>query len=235
MSYAKSKSRADYENLSSNLRSLASSTNRIPLTGLTYDHKNLIYQALIVLLSAAIEEYNKTVIEDWFYQLRIQNAHMSQIPINARMYGLLHRTAPHYRNYLYKKDNEAGLIEQLEKAKSDIHCLVNDHSVFSTSYLSKEVWGDKKYPSIKNMCILYNRIGIKNIFDSIAKRYHHNFKNQLESMLSIREAIAHTGSTTVTYTDFIGHIDIVDDFINRLDRVLYTHCCIEAGSQYWPR
>lgn len=74
-----------------------------------------------------------------------------------------------------------------------------------------------------------------NTFDSIAERYHHNFKNQLESMLSIREAIAHTGSTTVTYTDFIGHIDIVDDFINRLDRVLYTHCCIEAGSQYWPR
>lgn len=116
MSYAKSKSRSDYENLSLKLRSLASSTDRIPSAELSYDHKNLIYQALIVLLSSAIEEYNKSVIEDWFYQLRIQNAQMHQVPVNARMYGLLHRTAPHYRNYLYKKNNEDKLIKELDKA-----------------------------------------------------------------------------------------------------------------------
>lgn len=235
MSYAKSKSRSDYESLSMKLRSLATSTDRIPFAELTYDHKNLINQALVVLLSSAIEEYNKSVIEDWFYQLRIQNAQMHQIPVNARMYGLLHRTAPHYRNYLYKKENEDKIIMELDKAKNDIHNLVNDNAVFSTSYLSKEVWGDKKYPSIKNMSILYNRIGIKNIFDQIAVRYHHNYKNQLDSLLSLREAIAHTGYTTVTYTDIIGHIDLVDKLINRLDRVLYTHCCKGAGSQYWPK
>ena len=235
MSYSKSKCRADYEALSVNLRSLADSTNRIQTAYLSYDHKNLIYQALVVLLSSAIEEYNKCVIEDWFYQLRIQNAQMSQIPDNARIYGLIHRTAPHYRNYLYKIENESVLIDQLDRAKNDIHNLVNDNSVFTTSYLAKELWGDKKYPSVKNMCVLYNRIGIKNIFQSIEARYHHNYRTQLDSLLSIREAIAHAGSTTVTYTDIVGHIDNVDELINKLDRVLYTHCCFEAGSQYWPR
>lgn len=235
MSYAKSKSRVEYEALSVNLRLLANSTNRIPLTSLSYDHKNLIFQALVVLLSSALEEYNKSVIEDWFYQLRIQKALMSQIPVNARIYGLIHKTVHLYRNYLYKIDNESKLIEQLDKTRNDIHDLLDDNVVFTTSYLSKEVWGDKKYPSIKNMCVLYNRIGIKNVFQCIEKRYHHNFKNQLDSLLSIREAIAHTGSTTVTYNDIVGHIDLVDDLINKLDRVLYTHCCIEAGSQYWPR
>lgn len=235
MSYAKSKNRIDYESLSANLRSLADSTNRIPLTGLTYEHKNLIYQALIVLLSSAIEEYNKSVIEDWFYQLRIQNATMSKIPVNSRIFGLIHRTAPHYRNYLYKVEGEPKLIEQLDKARNDIYSLINDNAPFTTSYLSKELWGDKKYPSIKNMCVLYNRIGVKNIFESLSLRYHHNFRNQLDSLLSIREAIAHTGLTTVTYTDFISHIDFVDLLINRLDRVLFTHCTIVAGSKYWPR
>lgn len=205
------------------------------MSSLSYGHKNLIYQALVVLLSSAIEEYNKSVIEDWFYQLRIHSAQMSQIPVNARIYSLIRRTAPHYRNYLYKIENESKLIDQLDKARNDISNLVNDEAVFTTSYLSKEVWGDKKYPSIKNMCVLYNRIGIKNIFHSIEERYHHNYKPQLDSLLSIREAIAHTGNTTVTYTDIVGYLDLVDALIDRLDRVLCTHCCNEAGSQYWPR
>ena len=234
MSYAKSKNRSDYENLSANLRSLANSTNRLSI-GLTYDHKNLIYQALIVLLSSAIEEYNKSVLEDWFYQLRIQNALMKQIPVNSRMFGLLHRTAPHYRNYLYKKENESILIEQLDKARNDINSLLNDNAPFTINKLSRDLWGDKKYPSIKNMCVLYNRIGIKDIFKSIEIKYHHNFKIQLGSLLSIREAIAHTGLTTVTYSDIRNQIDFVDELINKLDRVLYSHCSKVAGSQFWPR
>lgn len=235
MSYSKSKNRTDYENLSASLRSLADSTNRIPLTGLTYDHKNLIYQALIVLLCSAIEEYNKSLIEDWFYQLRVQNANMGQIPVNSRMFGLLHRTVPYYRNYLYKKDGESIIIEQLDKARIDIQSLVNDNAPFTTLYLSKELWGDKKYPSIKNMGVLYNRIGIKDLFGSLSARFHYNFKNQLSSLLSIREAIAHIGQATLTYSDIIGHIDFVNLLINKIDRVMFSHCNIVAGSQYWPK
>lgn len=234
MSYAKSKNRIDYENLSVNLRSLANSTDRLTI-GLTYEHKNLIYQALIVLLSSAIEEYNRSVIEDWFYQLRIQNAQMGQLPVNSRMFGLLHRAAPHFRSYLYKVENESKLIEQLDRARNDISNLVNDNATFTAQYLSKELWGDKKYPSIKNMGVLYNRIGIEDIFGRLSLRYHRDYKNKLSSLLSIREAIAHTGLRTVTYTDIIDQIDFVDELINRLDRVLYTHFSLVAGSQYWPR
>lgn len=234
MSYAKSKNRTDYQTLSANLRSLASSTDRLSV-GLTYDHKNLIYQALIVLLSSAIEEYNKSVIEDWFYQLRIQNAQMGQLPVNSRLFGLLHRAAPHFRSYLYKVENESKLIEHLDKARNDISNLMNDNAPFTVQYLSKELWGDKKYPSIKNMVVLYNRIGIEDIFGSLSLRYHRDYKNKLSSLLSIREAIAHTGARTVTYADIIDHINFVDELINRLDRVLFTHFSLVAGSQYWPR
>ena len=235
MSYTKSTARQVYENFSNQLMSLAKSTEKIRIPILTYDHKNLIYQSLIVLLCSAIEEYHKNFIEDWFFKLKASNVPMEKIPLNARMYGLLYNTENYYKNLFYDRNKEKDILEKLANNKGLLKKYVDDAELFDMHWFAKSVWNNKKYPSTKNVSILYNRLGISNIFDVLARLKHKDYKMQLESFLSIRESITHEGAGAVTYTDVKNHICFINELIYLLDKELYKHCCTIAGSVYWPK
>lgn len=235
MSYSKSYARTVYDDFSHQLLLLAKSANRIPNTTLSYNHKDLIYKSLIVLLCSAIEEYHKTFIEDWFFRLKLAGVKMNKIPINARMIGFLHNTENHYKNFLYNRENEKDIIDKLTGSKDILKKYVDDNELFDITWLPNCVWGNKKYPSVKNMAVLYNRLGIPNIFDALSMSRHKDYKGNLDSFLSVRESIAHTGAGTVTYDDVKRHICYVDDLIHSLDRVLHRHCCQLSGSVNWPK
>ena len=144
MSYSKSMARHGYETFSSQLLSLAKSTDKIKSPALTYAHKNLIYQSIVVLLSSSIEEYHKTFIEDWFYRLKVSNVTMAKVPDNAKIFGLLHSTEQHYKNFLFDRENEKETLEKLVKAKQNLKKYVDDTELFDMGYLAKNVWSNKK-------------------------------------------------------------------------------------------
>ena len=235
MSYSKSNARVVYDTFSNQLLSLAKSTNRIRGTVLTYNHKNLIYQSLVVLLCSSIEEYHKTFIEDWFYKLRMSNVSMKTIPNNTRMLGFLHNTENHYKNFLYDRDSEKDIINKLVKNKQILKAYFDDSETFNINSLAKNVWSNKKYPSSKNIITLYNRLGISNIFGKLSSLRHKNYKVQLDSFLSVRESIAHAGAGAVTFDDVKDHIEFVNELIYMLDKELYKHCCKVSGASYWPK
>lgn len=235
MSYTKSSARQGYESFSSQLLSLAKSTEKISSPALIYAHKNLIFQSIIVLLSSSIEEYHKTFIEDWFYKLRTFNVPMAKVPDNARIYGLLHNTAQHYRSFLYDKDNEKDTLEKLVNAKQTLKKYVDDTERFDINWLAKNVWSNKKYPSVKNVMTLYNRLGIPNIFNVLAALKHRDYKNPLNSFLSVRESITHQGAGALTFNDVKNHIYFINELIYLFDKELYKNCCRVAGSVYWPK
>lgn len=235
MSYSKSNAKLEFDCFSGQLLSLAKSTNAIPTATLSYNHKDLIYKSLVVLLSSSIEEYHKTFIEDWFYKLRVSGAHMDKIPINARMFGFLHNTEHHYKNFLYDRDSEKDIINKLAKNKAVLKKYVDDFEPFDMSWLAKDVWSNKKYPSTKNISALYNRLGISNIFGLLSSLKHKDYRLQLDSFLSVRESIAHAGAGAVTYDDVYDHIKFVNELVYLFDKELYKHCCHVAGSAYWPR
>lgn len=235
MSYAKSAARQGYEGFSSKLLSLARSTEQIKVNVLTYEHKNLIYQSIVVLLSSAIEEYHKTFIEDWFFRLRASHVTMSRVPDNAKIYGLLHNTVQQYRDLLYSRENEKEILEKMVNSKQLLKKYVDDTELFDISWLAKNVWSNKKYPSVKNITILYNRLGIPNIFKVLSIIKHRDYKNPLNSFLSVRESIAHQGAGAVTFDDVKNHISFINELIYLFDKELYKHCCRVAGSVYWPR
>lgn len=143
MSYTKSSARKGYDIFSSQLLSLAKSTEKISSPAFTYAHKNLIYQSIVVLLSSSIEEYHKTFIEDWFYKLRTSNVPMAKVPENARMYGLLHNTMHLYRGFLYDKENEKETLEKLVNTKQILKKYVDDTEMFDINWLANNVWSNK--------------------------------------------------------------------------------------------
>ena len=235
MSYTKSNARVVFESFTTQLMSLATSTNKINAAFFSYGHKNLVYQSIFVSLCSAIEEYHKTIIEDWFYQLKASNVPMAKIHDNTRLFCLLFGTEQDFKNFLFDRDNEKKTIEKLVLKKSILKKCIDDNEHFDMDWLARNVWSNKKYPSTKNITTLYNRLGISNIFEELKKLKHKDYKMQLDSLLSIRESIAHVGAGAVTFYDVKKHVNFVKEFVYLLDKELYKHCCRVAGSAYWPK
>lgn len=230
MPYSKSKGRNDFETLSSDLFSLAReiSFRRVKLS---YEHKNLVYQSCIVLLSSAVEQYLKSFIEDLFYSYRSNGATLSQLPDNSRTFALFvkHRTV--YESFINNRDETKALTKL--NIKDPSYAIV-DNSIILTNHVDpNKIVNDRKYPSIKNIKSLYNRIGIANIFSRANSIGRKDYELLLKSFLDIRETIAHQESQNLTFDDIKRNFKNISDLIDKLDRISYKEVCKMSGSKFW--
>jgi len=111
MPYTKSEAREEFESESNKLLKLAKKIS-YKSSPLTYDHKQLINQSCIFLLSARIEDYTKSLIENLIYSYRTNGAVLSNIPKNIRTKTLLDKQVHHYRNY-YNSSDERTLLKNI--------------------------------------------------------------------------------------------------------------------------
>lgn len=229
MAYSKSRARVEFETGSKSLTLLAR-TISYKSSALSYEHKLMIYQSSIFLLSAKIEEYTKTLIEDIFFKYRSQNALLTAIPNNIKTKTLVDYQFSHYKNFNYNAD-ERKLLDKLSIDKS-VYSLINGLNV-NNALNASIIIATNKYPSVKNLKILYHRIGISDIFTEIAKRARRDFIPLLDSFLSIREAIAHQGAPPITFVDLKRQFENIIDLINYIDRIVYSHIISSSGQDYW--
>lgn len=231
MPYSKSKSRVNFEENLKRLRSLAR-TASYKKSGFSYDHKNLICQSSIFLACASIEEYLKIFIEDLLYEFNHNSANVSELPDNFRALKLLLSQQHIFKNYVFNGD-EPKSLKAINKAW-DKYEIIHDNKEVSKHIHPQDIIGTKKYPSVKNLKILYNRFGIKDIFKAVQLRAKKDYKPSLESFLSIREAISHQAAPQVTYEDVKRNFENIQGLVNHLDRIKYSHFCKISGEKYWP-
>lgn len=230
MSYAKSRARKDFEIESNKLVKLAKKVS-FKSSPLSYEHKQLINQSCIFLLSARIEDYSKNLIEDLIYSYRTNGALLKQIPKNVRTKVLLDKQLNHYRTY-YNSSDEKALLRNIS-IDNPCYQMLDDTVAFSTQVQSSNIIGTNKYPSIKNLKILYNRVGIYDIINEIHRKAKKDITTGIESFLSLRESIAHQGAPAITFIDIERHFKNINEAINYLDRVVYSHIKKESGDIYW--
>lgn len=230
MPYSKSRARRDFETESNKLLKLAKKVS-FKSSPLTYDHKQLINQSCIFLLSARIEDYTKNLVEDLIYSYRTNGATLQQIPKNVRTKVLLDKQVNHYRTY-YNSSDEKALLKSISIDNS-FYQLLDDTIAFSTQVHSSNIIGTNKYPSIKNLKILYNRLGIRDIINELHRKAKKDISTAIESFLSLRESIAHQGAPAITFNDIERHFKNINEAINYLDRVIYSHIKNESGENYW--
>lgn len=230
MPYSKSISREDFETEHLKLKKLAKkiSYNSSPLT---YDHKQLIYQSCIFLLSARIEDYTKNLIEGIIFNYRSKGANLSTLPINIRTKAFIDSQLGHFRNY-YNSADEKKLIKNV-LIKNRAFEIIDDAIVLTNQINAGHVISNNKYPSIKNLKILYHRIGIEDIVSKINANSKRDLKTSYESFLSLRESIAHQSSSSITFDDLERHFQNVILYVNHIDRIVYTHITKESGSTFW--
>lgn len=230
MPYSKSQARIDFETGTKSLKQVAKKVS-YKSSPLKYEQKLLIFQSTIFLMSAKIEEYTKVLIEKIIFNYKSRNALMSEIPENIRTKVLIDNQLVHYKNFNHNSD-ERKLLEKINCGKS-YYEILNPTNRFSNSINPKNVLATNKYPSTNNFKILYYRIGINDIFNEIASRGRKDYKSQLESFLSIREAIAHQEAPVLTFQDVERHLDNLIDLINKIDRVVFSHIVKISGDNYW--
>jgi hypothetical protein len=230
MPYSKSRARTEFNSEATKLLKLARKVS-YKSSPLTYDHKQLVNQSCIFLLSARIEDFTKNLIEDLLYNYSSIGATLNQIPKNIRTKALLDKQVHFYRAY-YNSSDERTLLKDIAVDRG-YYDLLDNNANYTRQIFSTNIIGTNKYPSIKNLKILYFRIGIKDIVSDLNKKAKKDIKTNIESFLSLRESIAHQGAPAVTFLDVDRHISNIVEAIGYLDRVVYSHIKKESGEVYW--
>lgn len=230
MPYSKSRARNEFEIEANKLLKLAKKVS-YKSSPLTYDHKQLVNQSCIFLLSARIEDFTKILIEDLLYNYRNKGATLKHIPKNTRTKTLLDKQVSFYRSY-YNSSDERTLLRNIA-IDSNYYSIMDDTTNFTTQIYPSNIIGTNKYPSIKNLKILFYRIGIDDITNDLNRKAKKDVRTNIESFLSLRESIAHQGAPAVTYNDVERHFGNIIEAINYIDRVVYSHIKKESGDVYW--
>lgn len=231
MGYKRSRARVDYFKTSLQLLSLARSVS-YKRVNLSYDHKNLIYQAAIVLLCAAIEEYLKRFFEDLIFSYRRNGALVGHLPKQIRAFALLENQKPKYAKYLYFND-EKDVLEKLDPDNSFFQSIVDANAPLTNQITAESLTGKKKYPSIKNLKVLFNRIGIKNFVTKLNSAGGRDYGLDIDNFQSMRTTIAHHSAIQLTFEDVKEQFKRMDDLVNRIDRMCFGHICQESSIVYW--
>lgn len=231
MPYSRSRSRFAFESQHKKLFDLSKKVS-YKSNRLDYAYKNLIFQSSIFLLSAAIEEYLKNILQDWVYELKNKGALNSDLPSNIRTLFILSNQLTPIANYNYQKDDKK-VLNAISHDKL-YYSITDDTKVIPHFFSYEVIIKGKKYPSVENVKSLFLRIGIPNILDIISKKANRDFKSQLESFLNVREAIAHQIPPNLTFNDVERHFDNIYMLINMIDRQLFSHIVKCSNTKFWP-
>lgn len=202
---------------------------------ISYSHKNLIFLSTVVLLSAALEEYFRCFVDDLFYRFKVGSAPMTALHPNTRTYAILSRQQEAYRTFLFKNMGEIEIMNRLSISRKVLYEILDDNAEYTNHITAKEIVQGKKYSNTRNIKILYNRLGISDIFAVINKKGHKDYRTLIDSFLDIRTTISHASPMSLTILDVRRCLSDINDVVNRLDREMYSHCCKYSGIQYWPQ
>ena len=231
MPYSRSRSRVDFNCQSRKLHSLARKIS-YKSHKLDYDYKNLIYQSSIFLLSAAIEEYFKNVLQDWVYELKSKRAMNKHIPSSTRTLFIVSNQVEPIKSYVFQKDDKK-IINALNHSKP-YYGIINDGEYIPGFFSHEVILKGKKYPSVENLKALFIRLGIPDIITILSKKGKRDFESVLKSFLNIRESIAHQTPPNLTFEDVDRNFVNINSLVNLLDRELYMHIVKSSGAKYWP-
>ena len=95
------------------------------------------------------------------YEYRRNSATLKDLPENSRALSVLLKQNNTFKNHVFNGD-EAKALKSLQ-VNSSVFQITQDDAVFTNQLSASMIIGTKKYPSVKNIKVLINRLGIKNI------------------------------------------------------------------------
>jgi len=204
------------------------------LNGNHYSIKQQVYKSILVQVSAILEEYLKSLFEDWIRLMKNEDIHMDKLPKSIWLWCLMKSQKENIGSLIVQK-NEKKVLELFQKNKILMNTMEGKKSTKDILF-PNEIIKDKKFPSTKNIKALFNRFGIEEIFKQIERRFLRNLELPVNSFLEIRNNIAHSyPSQDLTKVDVIRHVDTINNFVNCVDRIVFSHICKYTKQDCWQR
>lgn len=194
--------------------------------------RDLAYQCSILQTSAAVEEYIRSVFEDWAFKIRTAHgANSAVIPVRTRVAVAKSRLTQHFSTFAYTSD-EGKFLKKIER-ENDLWPFLHGTSQVPQNFDGTVVFHDRKYPSPKNIKVMFSRIGVDNVFDLISQRIQADAEYRLESFNSIRTALAHSNPPQLTYLDVKRNVQTVQELVAAIDRILHKALSSSVGASIW--
>ena len=193
--------------------------------------RNSIFQNCVFQLSAVLEDYIYQAIGRWLENLKTAAAPSLHMPEIARTVTIARHLEEEFRRYQSHGD-EMKIAQFLSESKETI-LLINSVDALPDLDYAKLLLKDRKFPSDRNMSVMFRRIGISNIGGIISKKTKSDFGLHLRSFMDVRNALAHENPPTITEVDVQRYFEQINSWISAIDRALYSHVIAKSGSIYW--
>lgn len=231
MAYLKSASRKEFEQI--HLSLVEQVRHATAIKNLRSDLVQCIYNNAIFRMSAAFEDYIKTVLEDWIDMLDKNNGCLTHLPGESVSYSLFKRQEQVFLKFILN-GAESAIISDLNNNKEYTKKFFLHDSPVKGLINFNQLVMDKKYPSKKNLRQLFNRFGFKDIFKDMAARGRKDYTLLLQSFSDSRTELAHSfTSINMSKSSVIKNLDNVYELVNVIDRLLYSHVCRVSGGMFW--
>lgn len=199
-------------------------------SNLRSDILELVYQSVVFRLSAALEDYVASLINDWVYQVKHNKLPCAALPDQARSYLLVQHQKSYFTDYLVDND-EKKLLSRLKIKNSEFGLVMEGET--AAPLLTIPLTEGKKYPSVKNIKALFLRLGIENILDQVSKRIKSDAELRLKSFGDVRTAIAHQYPPSITHADVKAHLGAIKSIARAIDMIMFGHVRRISGSSCW--
>ncbi|MCU7554664.1 HEPN domain-containing protein [Alteromonas sp. ASW11-19] len=232
MPYKKSFSRKEFDSaargLTRSAKYVSLKKNKVPNEVAQCVYRNLVFQT-----SAALEQYVKTVLDDWVYLLKINDKKAFNLPENLISLIRIKKLTPTFQGYISRAKGEKETIKNLSEINALNECFL-DHADVNSIMDVGNLIDDKKYPSKSNLIDLFYRFGILNIFDECGRKGKRDFKSILNSFSDVRTQISHEHPIPdLTHSDVKKHSENISRFVHSIDKVLYSKVVSVSGEECW--
>ncbi len=233
MAYKKSRPRQDFDNGLTHI----STTLRVASTsGIQPDVLELVLSSSVLLCSAKIESYTEDIFDKIADALSTSTIKVHKLPLELRTYlfGCNDPITSAYKRHVAFGEEKAFLKSMGNYLSTSTVASFSNHHSAIPRVSGNQICGKKKYPSPENIELLYNRLGIPNIFANLNKIGKRDVKLELDSFNSLRTALAHTGlGPTMNAADIQGHLSKMQGMIGLIDREISRHCIRWMGMAHW--
>lgn len=229
MPYSKSKALQQFELAVENLLARCDECKSAKIS---YDLKTLAFQGVILLTCSSLENYLKSLMDDWVFQLKSQQATMAHVPDKTRKILYVRNQSGLFKGFTFNgNENETS---SKVKFNQFAFLLSNDSALVPSYMKGVHIYANKKYPSIDNIKKLFSTLAIEDIFRVMHVKFKKNYSLYLESFLDVRESLAHEFPPDVSYADAKRQVTNIRTLTRKIDSIAFAHLSKTSSKCYWP-
>jgi hypothetical protein len=228
MRYSKSVYQKDFDVRLNHLLAQSRTANKLPV-GL-HEIRDLTFQCVVFLTSAALETYVRLIVESWVQALKLE-ASSGILPERTRGFIAVARFRRYFERFAYTGDESevvSSIVNEHQKWP-----MLTAQSQMPNFFDGKMLHKDVSYPSQGNLKKLFGRLGIENFESQLSALLKRDVDVMIEGFQSVRTALAHAAPPALTIQDVRTLLVDMKKLVAAIDRVFFRHVLIFGGARCW--